>query len=554
DAACTIAARDVSGNVVTMSTDASGNARSAELRIGTYYVKETSPSRGYTLDATAHAATISTGDASVTSYESPVTGFVVLNKRSGSTSVTSGNPNYSLAGAVYGVYTDGACNTIARDTSGNAVYLTTDANGNTQSSGKLRLGTYYMKEISASPGYMLDSTVYPVSLTTGTVTVTVNEQPRTDPMNMVKVDQDTYDPATWSLSNNKPQGSATLEGAEFTVMYYYDHYDSVDDIVEAASANGEYETTVEALKSSAVRTWVFKTDSRGYARVSDAYFAGGDELYRSFDGSATIPIGTVVVFESKAPRGYNLPEDVYHITWITISETAKPFISDDKVVENHIEGLKRDIDDKAPIADTEFTLWRLKAEHVAIDDGNVLTVNDDADLDDMANWEKIAALFTDAHGLADFGNLPIGYYRMLETHPPASGEYMSDGETREGGSATKALYPVYFTIDSTTSDSVQVIENRKIQIETTVEKTTITITSIGFAYKDEKGAERDNTGTEKMRYDVGYSSGNSNTYADEYWVYDHCDFAASPYDLRITDIYLPVCEGDTDGMLWLLVR
>lgn len=101
---------------------------------------------------------------------------------------------------------------------------------------------------------------------------------------------------TYTGEGNLPQGSASLAGAEFTIEYYdtldYDNYD--------------------ALKEAGVeptRTWVVRTDSDGYADLSESYVVSGDSLYYGGNGSPTLPRGTVVVYESKAPEGYNLNED-----------------------------------------------------------------------------------------------------------------------------------------------------------------------------------------------------------------------------------------------------
>lgn len=83
----------------------------------------------------------------------PKLGYITVKKTSANSAMTNGNSNYSLEGAVYGVYTDKACKTKVGS-------ITTDANGNGKLS-NLTLGTtYYVKETKASPGYKLDPNVY----------------------------------------------------------------------------------------------------------------------------------------------------------------------------------------------------------------------------------------------------------------------------------------------------------------------------------------------------------------------------------------------------------
>lgn len=74
------------------------------------------------------------------------------------------NKGATLAGAVYHVFTDAACTTRAKDANGNNFVLTTDANGATNTV-QIEEGTYYAKEITASPGFNLDTTVRQVTVT-----------------------------------------------------------------------------------------------------------------------------------------------------------------------------------------------------------------------------------------------------------------------------------------------------------------------------------------------------------------------------------------------------
>ena len=73
-------------------------------------------------------------------------GRVELTKTSGDASVTEGDGDYSLEGAVYGVY-DGGGSLVAR--------MTTHASGHATTYGKVANGTYTVKEISAPVGYVL---------------------------------------------------------------------------------------------------------------------------------------------------------------------------------------------------------------------------------------------------------------------------------------------------------------------------------------------------------------------------------------------------------------
>ena len=211
-------------------------------------------------------------------------GTIEVHKSSAIAKTTDGNACYSLAGAVYTVYSDEGCTATVGP-------IETDAAGN----GKLEhvtSGTYWVKETQASPGYSLDPNSYKVEVEAGE-TVSANgksglpEIPQSDPVGMLvgKVDATT--------NANRPEGAATLEGAQFTVRYYDGYYGSA----EAAEASGD-----------ATRTWVFKTDADGFAYYSDEYKASGDALYHQSNGDASIPLGTVVIEETRAPQGYNLDD------------------------------------------------------------------------------------------------------------------------------------------------------------------------------------------------------------------------------------------------------
>ena len=109
-------------------------------------------------------------------YEGPTTGMFSLRKVSANDSVTGGNAYYSLSGAVYGVYSDSGCTNLVTT-------LTTDGSGNARA--ELALGTYYVKEITASNGYQLDPNVYTVDLDSDK-SLTVKEKPRTAKINLNK--------------------------------------------------------------------------------------------------------------------------------------------------------------------------------------------------------------------------------------------------------------------------------------------------------------------------------------------------------------------------------
>ena len=226
---------------------------------------------------------LSTGSATqnILGYEYTPTGTVSLSKTSANTGITSGNSCYSLAGAVYGIYSDAGC-------SAQVTTLTTDAGGNAAAV-SLNAGTYYYKELTAPAGYALDSSVQSFTVTDGQNTaLSVSDTPTNDPamITLNKVDSETGDMV---------QGGASLAGAQFTVNYYDGYYNNSN------------------LPANPTRSWIIQTKeitTKGGNKVyravlSNDYFVAGDALY-SASGINTLPLGTISIEETKAPEGYNL--------------------------------------------------------------------------------------------------------------------------------------------------------------------------------------------------------------------------------------------------------
>lgn len=280
-------------------------------------------------------------------------GWIDLLKTSSVPATTDGNDCYSLEGAVYTIYADPSCQSAVTT-------LTTDSAGFAKSA-YLPKGTYFVRETSPSKGYSLDSAIYEVSVKNGK-TARVNssaalEAPQSCPADLwvAKIDEE--------AGRNVPLGSATLAGAEFTIRYFDGYFDSE----AAALASGE-----------PTRRWVVTTDEQGYASLGDASLVAGDALYRNSKGSPTLPLGTILIQETKPPAGYLLGDDTVFVRQITPQgnvETVQTYVHPSRanaVKRGDIEFVKvRELDKKRlSLVPFRLTSKTTGESHIVVTDEN----------------------------------------------------------------------------------------------------------------------------------------------------------------------------------------
>jgi uncharacterized surface anchored protein len=285
----------------TLITDVFGKATSPKVEPGSYYLVETGAPKGFLADATAHDITVIGGSGAKLTVKDEPLGWIELMKASANSEVTDNNGCYSLAGAVYGIYASSA---DALSDTDRASTITTDSSGYGRTPAQLVLGTWYAREITAPKGYAADTAVYTITHNKATTRLDVTDRPQGDPAAVLvgKIDADT--------TASMPQGAAGLAGAEFTIRYFDGYFDTA----MSAEASG-YPT----------RTWVIRTGTDGLGRLREASLAAGsDGLYHNSAGDATIPLGTVLVQETKAPEGYVLPDPApVHVRQVTPSGTLE---------------------------------------------------------------------------------------------------------------------------------------------------------------------------------------------------------------------------------------
>ena len=312
-------------------------------------------------------------------------GWVEINKSSSNPAISDGNDCYDLAGAEYAVY-NSSNQAVAK--------LTTDENGYAKS-GLLPAGDYTIKELKAPKGYALDEEGHQVRVTSGqTTTSNLVDKPQSDPVSTLLGKYDGE--KTYNGEKNLPLGSASLYGAQYSVEYYDGYYDSVAD----AEASG-----------NPTRKWVLQTDEDGYVNlryadqsfeVHDAngnvtatlpYKVSGDDFYRAANGAISLPLGTAVIKEIKAPKGYNLPKpfgmDQSFVRQITVDgnidvvhsynapEQAEP------VFRSDLEFTKAASDDSHSLAGVPF-----KITSKTTGESHVIVTDENGKASTKASWNK----------------------------------------------------------------------------------------------------------------------------------------------------------------------
>lgn len=275
--------------VASITTDSSGKgSSSAKLKNGTYTAVESKAPPGYALDTTRHTVRINNADATLNVSDVPLIKTVTLTKTSANTSITAGNSNYSLAGAVYDVY------------EGNSATGTPVASFTTNSSGVATLSrklypnrTYTILERTPPPGYVKDTTPHLFYLTYNSSTMDVVDDPQYVKIMVKKKDSGT--------KTNVAAGNASLAGAVYAITY---------------KENGVDKTVQRTTNSSGI-----------------LYFTN-------------VPLGEIKIQEISAPVGYKLDSTVhtYNVTSDKVTSAVYEMEPEDfteDVFKGHIQITKQ---------------------------------------------------------------------------------------------------------------------------------------------------------------------------------------------------------------------
>ena len=278
----------------------------------------------------------------------------------------------TLAGAVYGIYSDAACTQLIKQ------MPATDANGASKVTLEKTQEVVYLKEISVPTGYTIDAKAYNVTLNIGkTSNMNVTDKRVTATISLHKQDAET---------GNTPQGDATLEGAVYGLF-------AREDIVHPDGKTG-------VLYKKGTQITSLTTDKNGQASVSNLY------------------LGKYYFKELTPPVGYLLDQEEHEVDCsyegANVPVVERKAISKEDVIKQPFQIIKAANNGKTDadlLKGVGFSAW------LASD----LKVKADGSYDfSSANPVVITAdgkteMFTDEKGYACSIPLPYGTYVVKET-------------------------------------------------------------------------------------------------------------------------------------------
>lgn len=369
--------KNVNGQEVgVITTDSSGKATSDKLPLGKYTVEEKQSSKGYIVNKTTFSVelkyngmTESLVTETVRVENEEVYGKIELNKKGERYGTNLPNANYSLKGNVFELV----------DSSGKVVReLITDEKGKASSTGIL-LGSYKLREVKASSGYMVNAKVENIEIS--------------------------------YRDDNTKEVTKEVAFTNLEQLVKLSIYKEDVETGESSQGNGSLENAVYGLYKKATKEKVkevsLKKDGKGkvYGEVTD------------------LPIDTYYWKEIKAPEGYNLNEKEYEVetSWDNTKEPIRVYetIGTDAVIKGNIEitkvgnydwkssawnGVnKKDLEEKPLLEGVEFTLVK-----------------------EYGDKKALQALKTDVKGKVIFKDIPYGKYKIQETKVPEGYKRVDD--------------------------------------------------------------------------------------------------------------------------------
>lgn len=355
--------RDMSDPIATYTTGSDGTVMINDLMPATYYVQETAVPEHLVLDPSIHSITVQADQTA---------GFIAKNNwKQGKVLIRKidKDSEKQTAGAVYAVYRADDDQEVTR--------LTTLAKGYAASE-YLRFGDYYVKEVIAPNGYLLNDTKYPVTISENEqkIEITgVDERVR----GTIRIEKQDH------ITGNTAQGEATLAGAKYGLYARENILDPADQSIIYHVGDLVSELTINDQRE---------------ASISDLY------------------LGAYYVKEIEASEGYSLDETEYDVL-LSYQGQATATVTANQIVKERVNAQAfqiikisdNDNGETDPLKGVEFTIKAQK------------------DIDQYGSWEKApiaknaqgkeaSVLVTDEKGYAVSDELPYGTYIVRETKVP----------------------------------------------------------------------------------------------------------------------------------------
>lgn len=307
------------------TTGKDGYIRISDLESGYYYVQEVKAPEGYLLDSTKHQVYVEDFKVTLLELKNYEQASFVIEK-------VDAQSKIPLAGAEFGLYA------MNGEQIGDT--FITDKSGKASLTG-IEPGWYIVKELTAPTGYVLNNEEYRVQIVEGQpTTLTVPNTPQSG-ITVRKVDATTRDPLAGAefelrtydgklLGNyvTDPTGSFVTVNVEPGIYYLVetkapDGYTITNERTEVEVTDGEKPiVTIENHKNTSIQ--IQKVDS-----VTGAYLEGAEFEVRELNSNRIIgvyttdrsgiavteplPVGNYIVTETKAPCGYALNEEHFHV-------------------------------------------------------------------------------------------------------------------------------------------------------------------------------------------------------------------------------------------------
>lgn len=307
------------------TTGRDGYIRISDLESGYYYVQEVEAPEGYLLDSTKHQVYVEDFKVTLLQLDNYEQASFVIEK-------VDAQSKIPLAGAEFGLYA------MNGEQIGDT--FITDKSGKASLTG-IEPGWYIVKELTAPTGYVLNTEEYRVQIVEGQPTTLIVPNTPQSGITVRKVDATTRDPLAGAefelrtydgklLGNyvTDPTGSFVTVNVEPGIYYLVetkapDGYTITNERTEVEVTDGEKPVvTIENHKNTSIQ--IQKVDS-----VTGAYLEGAEFEVRELNSNRIIgvyttdrsgiavteplPVGNYIVTETKAPCGYALNEEHFHV-------------------------------------------------------------------------------------------------------------------------------------------------------------------------------------------------------------------------------------------------